>query len=62
MGIRVIAAVLAAFCGAFYGLNRSEKLKKRVLICSDADKVFRLTETMIRSSGTDIYSVRRSLA
>ena len=57
MGIRVIDAVLEAFCVAFSGLNRSEKLKKHVLICSDADKVFRLTETMIRSSGTDIYSI-----
>ena len=57
MGIRVIAAVLAAFCGAFYGLNSSEKLKKRVLVCTEADKVFRVFETMIRSSGTDIYSI-----
>ena len=55
MGIRIIAALLATFCGAFYGMNRSEKLKKRMLICTEADKVFRLCETMIRSSGTDVY-------
>ena len=57
MEIRVIAAVLAAFCGAFYGLNRSEKLKRRVLVCTESDKVFRVFETMIRSSGTDLYSI-----
>lgn len=57
MEIRIIAAVLAVLCGAFFGLNRSEKLKKRMLICTESDKVFRLFETMIRSSGTDIYSI-----
>lgn len=57
MEIRVIAALLAALCGAFFGLNRSEKLKKHVLICTEADKAFRLFEAMIRSSGSDIYSI-----
>lgn len=57
MGIRIIAALLATLCGAFYGMNRSEKLKKRMLLCTEADKVFRLCETMIRSSGTDIYRI-----
>ena len=61
MGIRIIAAVMAVFCGAFYGMNRSEKLKKRVDICKEADKIFRLSETMIRSSGMDIYGIIASL-
>ncbi|MBP1591154.1 MAG: stage III sporulation protein AB [Oscillospiraceae bacterium] len=57
MEFRLIAALLAAFSGAFYGLNRSENLKKRMNICSEADKVFRLFEIMIRNNGTDIYSI-----
>ena len=57
MGIRLIAAVLAMFCGAFFGLYRSEKLKKYVIVCTESDKVFRLAETLIRSCGTDIFSI-----
>jgi stage III sporulation protein AB len=57
MEIRIIAALFAVLCGAFYGLNRSEKLKKQMVLCMEADRVFRLCETMIRSSGTDIYRI-----
>ena len=44
-------------CGAFFGASRSEGLKRQVKICSDTQRMMRLCETMIRSCGTDIYSL-----
>lgn len=57
MKFRIIAAVLAVICGGLYGINRSEKLKQNVGICLESEKLFRITETMIRSSRTDVYTI-----
>lgn len=57
MKLRFIAAVISVICGGLYGIIHSEKLKQNVYICLESEKLFRIAETMIRSSGTDVYSI-----
>lgn len=43
--------------GAFYGMGCSEKLKRRVEFCTEAEKMMQLSEIMIRSCGTNVYDL-----
>ena len=57
MLIRVFAVIMVMLCGTFCGINYSEKLRKRVIFCSEAEKMMQLCEIMIRSSGTEVYKL-----
>lgn len=57
MWIRIISAVLMILCGAFFGVSRSEVMKRRVAICSESLRMMRLCGTMIRTCGTDNYKL-----
>lgn len=57
MLIKVLAVSMILLSGAFCGIEYSEKLKKRVAFCTEAEKMMRLSEIMIRSCGTDVYEL-----
>ncbi|MBQ6250545.1 stage III sporulation protein AB [Ruminococcus sp.] len=61
MELRFIAVILIVLCGAFCGALNAEKLKHRVQLCCEAEKLMRLSETMIRTGGSDIYSIVKKL-
>ena len=61
MELRVLAVIMLILSGAFCGVFYSEKLKRRVVYCHEAEKLMRLCEVMIRTGGTDIFGIIRAL-
>ena len=57
MYIKVLAVILIILGGAFCGINSSEKLRKRTLLCRDIRKMLRICETAIRCSEADVYRI-----
>lgn len=57
MLIRIGILIMALLFGTFCGFNNAEKLKKRVDLCAESEKMIQLCEIMIRSSGMDVYKL-----
>lgn len=57
MLIRAISVVLIILCGAFCGLNSSEKLRKITEICREIEKMLRICEFSIKSCEADVYGI-----
>ncbi len=61
MYIRAFAVIFLILAGASCGINGSEKLKKRRDICLEIEKMLRICENLIRSSGADVYCMMTRL-
>ena len=61
MWLRLLSIVFFILCGAFCGICYSEKLKRRVSICNEAEKLMRSCAVMIRTSGADIFHIIKAL-
>lgn len=61
MLLHLLAAAMLILSGAFCGAYYSEKLKNRVRICTDAERLLRICAAMIRSSRRDIFNIIKAL-
>ena len=61
MIIKITAMFLIILGGAFFGIDRSDKLKKRAEICHEIEKLLHICEFAIKSSDYDVYSIARKL-
>ena len=61
MVIKISAMLLTILGGAFFGIDRSEKLKNRAEICREIEKVLQICEFTIKSSDSDVYSIAGKL-
>ena len=57
MYVRAAAVILMVLCGAFCGMNSSEKLRKRGDICLEIGRMLRICEFSIRSCEAEVYSI-----
>lgn len=57
MLIRFLTVAMAVLCGTSCGMNYSDKLRRRVDFCCQAEKMMQLSSIMIRSCGTDVYKL-----
>ncbi|MBP5430925.1 stage III sporulation protein AB [Ruminococcus sp.] len=61
MLIRISAVILIILGGAFFGADRSEKLKKRVDLCRDIEKMLYICEYSIKSNDEDVYGITKRI-
>lgn len=59
--IRFAAVVLLVLCGGACGIYNADKLRRRVELCTEAEKAMRLFEALIRTSGADVYRLIAAL-
>ena len=57
MYTKTVAVILIIMCGAFCGLNSSEKLRKRGNICLEIGRMLRICEFSVRGCAADVYSI-----
>ena len=57
MLIKFLAVAMVVLCGTSCGMSYSDKLRRRVDFCSQAEKMMQLCSIMIRSCGTDVYKL-----
>lgn len=61
MVIRVIAALMITAAGGALGCSRSERLRRRIEVCQQAEELLRVCGFHIRYDGADVYTLCRLL-